>query len=293
MPAERLSGILNLAAGALLISFAPVFVRLAGVGPITAGVYRGLFGALALFVIALTIQRRFRPGTGTLLWTGLAGLVFAGDLSVWHQSILSVGPGLATVLANFQVFAMMLAAVLLFGERVGGRHLVSAVIALAGLALLVGPGWGELGVQWQRGVLFGLATALFYAWYMLVLRRIQRGQGLGTQVWQIALTSLWTCLFLLAETPLMGESLRIPDGTSLGYLVAYGVLCQGLGWLFISRGLPRVGVSLAGLIILLQPSLAFCWDVLLFGRPASGTDLAGLALALLGIYLGSTAGGRR
>ncbi|MEW7979868.1 MAG: EamA family transporter, partial [Candidatus Sedimenticola endophacoides] len=62
---------------------------------------------------------------------------------------------------------------------------------------------------------------------------------------------------------------------------------------FISRGLPRVGVSLAGLIILLQPSLAFCWDVLLFGRPASGTDLAGLALALLGIYLGSTACGRR
>jgi drug/metabolite transporter (DMT)-like permease len=79
----------------------------------------------------------------------------------------------------------------------------------------------------------------------------------------------------------------VPDVRSWAVLVAYGVVSQVLGWIFIYRGLLSVEASRAGLILLLQPSLAFIWDILFFARPAGWTDAVGAILALGAIYLGT------
>jgi drug/metabolite transporter (DMT)-like permease len=46
------------------------------------------------------------------------------------------------------------------------------------------------------------------------------------------------------------------------------------------------------LILLLQPSLAFVWDVVLFDRPTQATEVLGAVLALVAIYLGAVGGKR-
>jgi len=102
------------------------------------------------------------------------------------------------------------------------------------------------------------------------------------------LVSLWSALFLAVEVWLEGQTLRIPDVGSLGILLLYGVMCQALGWLLISRNLPLVAVSIGGLTILLQPLLSFVWDMLIFSRPTTILDLAGAALVIVGIYAGVT-----
>jgi len=61
-----------------------------------------------------------------------------------------------------------------------------------------------------------------------------------------------------------------------------------LGWTLIVRAIPFLPVSLVGLLLLLQPSLSFVLDVVLFQRPTSGPDWVGVAISLAGIYLGST-----
>jgi len=43
-----------------------------------------------------------------------------------------------------------------------------------------------------------------------------------------------------------------------------------------------------GLILLLQPALAFVWDILFFGRPTRAVELVGAAITLGAIYLGLT-----
>ena len=53
-PADRTSrkrGLLLIIIGSVLISFSAVFVRLANIGPTQAGVYRNVFGAVALLVV--------------------------------------------------------------------------------------------------------------------------------------------------------------------------------------------------------------------------------------------------
>jgi len=49
---DRYSGLIQLIAGATIISFSAVFVKLVHVGPTMAGFYRVLFGGLILLAVS-------------------------------------------------------------------------------------------------------------------------------------------------------------------------------------------------------------------------------------------------
>jgi drug/metabolite transporter (DMT)-like permease len=216
-----------------------------------------------------------------------ASALFTADLAFWHRSIHLVGPGLATILANFQVFLLAGFGIMVLGERLRWRFAVAAVAALVGLVLLVGVDWRALPAGYGAGVGFGLLTALSYGAYLLVLRASQSRPGRLEPVPNL-MAICWGTTFLLGLLAVWGgESLAIPDGRTALVLVVYGITAQVVGWLLISRGIPHVEAGRAGLVLLLQPLLAFAWDMLLFGRPTDGMDVAGALLALGAIYLGT------
>ena len=107
----------RLFAGAVLISFSPVFVKLVSVSPTTSGFYRVFLGGIALALFLLLTGRKL--SFTKRAWTALilSAVFFALDLWFWHRSIMYVGPGLATLLANFQVFIMIAAGVVLLSQR--------------------------------------------------------------------------------------------------------------------------------------------------------------------------------
>jgi drug/metabolite transporter (DMT)-like permease len=84
-----------------------------------------------------------------------------------------------------------------------------------------------------------------------------------------------------------GVSLAIPTLSDATWLLAYGLLSHCLGLLLIASSLPKVSTTEAGLALLLQPTLSFVWDVAFFARPMTAMELAGAAIALSAIYLGS------
>lgn len=283
---------LQIVAGAVLISFSAVFVKLADAGPTASGVYRNVFGALALLAIAAARRDRLWNGMRRLRWALVAGLCFAADIFFWHRSILYVGPGLATILGNFQVFFVTAVGIFVFRERTTWRFLVAIPLAVLGLFLLVGLHWGEFDAPYRRGVLFGLLTAISYALYLLSLRGARRERERVSAVANLAVVSTVTALLLVAAAGVTGESLRIRDGRTAVVLVAYGVLCQALGWIVISRTFHLVDASRAALILLLQPALTFVWDVMFFARPTTLVEAGGAALAIAAIYMGGVRSAR-
>ena len=278
---------LQIVAGSILISFSAVFVKLAHVGPTASGVYRNLFGALALFALVALRRDRVWKGMRRLRWALLAGLCFATDIFFWHRSIMFVGPGLATILGNFQVFVMAAVGILVFHEHATWRLLAAIPLAVTGLLLLVGLDWSGLDPSYRRGVVYGVLTAVSYACYLLSLRAARRERERVSAVANLAVVSLLTAVLLTVAAGISGESLRIPDARTAVVLVAYGVLCQALGWIVISRTLHQVDASRAALILLLQPALTFVWDIAFFGRPTTMLEAGGAALAIVAIYLGA------
>jgi len=61
-----------------------------------------------------------------------------------------------------------------------------------------------------------------------------------------------------------------------------------IGLVVISWSLDKVETSLVGLLLLMEPTFAYVWDLTFFSRETTVIELAGAALALGAIYLGST-----
>ena len=82
------------------------------------------------------------------------------------------------------------------------------------------------------------------------------------------------------------KKFQIPDLQSFLSLAALGLFSHSLGWILIASALPKIRTSFSGLILLLEPALAFVWDVLFFQRPTSLVNWVGVLITLVAIYLG-------
>jgi drug/metabolite transporter (DMT)-like permease len=278
---------LRLFVGATMISFSPVWVKLVGVSPTTSGFYRVFIGGVALTLFLVITRQRLQLTRRVWLILALSSIFFALDLWFWHRSINYIGPGLSTLLANFQVFFMMLAGIVLLRQRPRPLQLVAVPLALVGLGMIVGFDWRSLPADYRLGIVFGLLTAVVYAGYMLTMRAARTDSEHALPTREVAIVSLASAAILGISAFAEGVSLAVPDYGDLLWLLAYGLVSHCLGLLFIASSLPKVSTTEAGIALLLQPTLSFVWDVVFFARPLTVTEVAGAILALFAIYLGS------
>jgi drug/metabolite transporter (DMT)-like permease len=280
--------LLQMIAGAALISTTSIFVKLAHVGPTVSGFYRmGLGGGMLLIgLLAFGQWRRVRAAD--VLWLIVPGVAFAIDLMLWHRSILYIGPGLATLLGNFQVFLMALAGYVFYRERLGWMFMAGVTLALFGLYLLVGLDWSHVGGEYRLGVIFGVVTGVAYAVFMLTTRHAQRNAHVQLAPAQLlCVSSLISAGVLALSMAIEGDSFVLPDAQAWMSLAGLALFGQVFGWVLLTRAMPQLPASLIGLLLLLQPALSFVFDVILFARPTSGFDWLGVALSLAGIFIGS------
>jgi len=281
------SSLMHLILGAFLISFSPVFAKLAGSATTAVGFYRMLFGLLGLSLMFFG-RRDIAKGTlGGVLIASVSGLFFSLDIFFWHKSILHVGPGLSTLMANFQVFFLACLDIFIFRQKVSKKLGVAVILAITGLYLLVGQGWSDSDETFKLGVIYGLLTAVMYSGYIVTLRMTGSKKRYLDKRFSMFIVTGVSCVLLGITAFATGDSLAIADMETGVYLVLYGVLCQALGWVIIASALPKLKLTVSGLILLLQPTLAYVWDISFFGKQVSGSEMLGAALALFAIYLGN------
>ena len=302
--------LLLVALGAVCISTAAVWVKLAtqtGLGPSAVGAWRCLLGASLLFPLTAASGLPLRPPRRVLAFALLAGVFFAADLFVWHRAIGLIGAGLATILANTQVFWTTALVALLFGARVRPAFVGATLLAFAGVVALVGVG-SDRPSGHLLGVALGLATGLAYAGYVLALREAGRvapsaepsagrvapsaepsAGSVASSLRLLAWASLVAGGLLTASSRVEGAALWPSGATAWISVGGLAVVPQVLGWLAIARGLPHVPAERAGLVLLVQPILATVWGVILFDETLGPLQAVGALVTLGAIYLGSRA----
>ena len=270
---------------AIIISTSSVWVKTAAVAPSVSGFYRMFIGGTVLLAICFIQRLRLWHNTKHLLWLFLAGFFFACDLFFWHRSIFFVGPGLATVLGNFQVFFMALAGYLFYREIIGLTFFIGLVSTMTGLFLMVGINWSDLTGDYQLGVIYGILTAVAYTGFMLSLRHVQTDESGLSAIANLGIASIFTALILFIELTFEGLDITLPNSQAWISLLILGVFCQVIGWLLITQSMPKLSTSIVGVLLLLQPALSMLWDILFFYRPMSKMDIIGLGMVLFGVYL--------
>jgi drug/metabolite transporter (DMT)-like permease len=271
--------------GAITIAFSAVLVREAGVSPSTAAVFRCAYAVPVLVVLAALEDRRFGPRPSRGRWiAAVAGVFFAIDLVCWHHAIEDVGAGLATVLGNLQVAFVPLVAWALLGERPGARVLATLPLMLSGIVLISGAlESGAYGQNPTQGVIFGIATGLSYAGFILALRA--SGADLRRPAGPLSDATLVGAIGALAIGAVVGDLDLVPSWPAHGWLVTLALSSQVLGWLLITASLPRLPAATTALLLTIQPVGSVALGVVLFSESPSALQLLGVVAILVGLVV--------
>lgn len=278
--------IFRLLIGTICISMAPIFIKASNIHPDSSAFYRMLFAGISIWILFRLRREKFIFNKKQVLLLAGGGFFLALDFMCWHRSIYLIGPGISTLLTNLQVFFTAIFSYLFFRQSVSRLFVLSVPVALIGLYLITGADVNALSGHETRGIAMGLLSALFYSGYILFLHQTMKSSNLGAMPSMLVVSLSSTSLLAFAG-PINGASFVIPDLPTLGTLLGVGILSTTFGWTLISSSMRAVPITTAGLILLLQPTLAFIWEVLLFAKPVELLETVGVLLILAAIYSGS------
>ena len=276
-------------AGAVAISFSPVFYVYSDTNPSTGAFFRMLYALPALALLAYLVRKADTRSSRTR-WTAFgAGLILAPDMLSYHSSMIFIGIGIATLIGNSQVIIVTLASWKLFGEKPNPAILLSLPVVIIGLALISGFADPEpYGEDPVKGVVFGMMAAFFYSSFLILFRYSNRELAPSSSVQLDATVGAALGLLVLGLLPLSSmaiEPLELqPIWPGHGWLILLALLCQVAGWLAIAHALPRLPAAHTSFAVLLQPVLTLVWGyVILHQEGHSQNQVIGVFLVLAAI----------
>jgi drug/metabolite transporter (DMT)-like permease len=265
--------------GSCALALGPWFVRLSGVGPVAAGVWRMGLAVPFLFALAgLLGQPAHWPGRKLTGITLVAAFFFAADLAAWHTGIHMTKLGNATLFGNtssliFAVWGLWLARKppsLIQGGALG--------LAALGAALLMGSS-AELSARNLKGDLLTLFAGILYTGYLIAVQRVRRDLA---PLPMLFMASLFGALMLLPVSLLMGERI-IPHDWTFVIVLALSSQVFGQGLLVYAIGaLPPLVI---GLTLLSQPAISGLVGWLVYGETLSPLDWTGAAAIAAALVL--------
>ena len=276
-------------AGAVAISFSPVFYIYSDTNPSTGAFFRMLYALPALALLAYLVRKSDTRSSRTR-WTAFgAGLILAPDMLAYHSSMIFIGIGIATLIGNSQVIIVTLASWKLFGEKPNQAILISLPVVIIGLALISGiADTDPYGEDPVKGVVFGTMAAFFYSSFLILFRYSNRELAPSSSVQLDATAGAALGLLVLGLLPLSSMAIEPmelqPTWPGHGWLIVLAMLCQVAGWLAIAYALPRLPAAHTSFAVLLQPVLTLVWGyVILHQEGHSQNQVIGIFLVLAAI----------
>lgn len=268
------------------IGFAPLLVRISAVGPSATAFYRLLFALPFLWFWMSRTQATQpdvpKPVTAADYWhLALAGLLFVGDLSIWHVSLFYTSIANSTLLTNCAPIFVTLGGWLLFKEKVSKLFLLGMILALAGAVVLVSE---SLSIKKEHllGDVLALVAALFYSGYLLSVKYL-RTKFSGPTI--LAWSGLVSCPGFLIVAAASHENLWPGQLRGWVVVIALALLSHVGGQTLIAYAFGHLPAGFTSLGLLWQPVVAGILAWLLLNEPLTTIQIIGGLVVLAGIAL--------
>jgi drug/metabolite transporter (DMT)-like permease len=301
-PSPRLSPLLILFFGILVVSTASVFIRFAQeeASSIVIAAYRLTVAALILLPVTLLNAREelFHLGRKQWLLIGLSGLFLALHFATWISSLEFTTVASSVVLVTTTPLWVALLSPVVLRERPTRAVAIGMMVALAGGVMVglseacdLGPNslnCPPLSVFFQGSAVWGNFLALAGAWmaaaYLLVGRWLRPTLSLVVYIFTVYGTAALVLLVmaLFSGQPLVGFSAPI-----YVFLLALAVGPQLLGHTSFNYGLRYLSASFVAVALLGEPIGSIILALVLLKEMPSPLEIIGGAIILSGIYLAS------
>ena len=248
--------------------------------------------AIAIACLAVRAVRRpaWRSGTGHVAARvrfggdaahDAAGALLSADVILFFTAVKLTAVVNATTIGALQPLVVAGFAARCFGERVTGREIVAAVIAIDGRRSDRDPVGRDAGME-RLGR--PAAVGALFAWsaYFVVAKR--RGTRVSPVEFTIG-TSLWAAIVALPVGLVVGQDMGPPASSEwlplLGLLTAGGVF----GHMLMNWALPRVPLWLSSTLTLLIPVVSSLAAWLWLDEPLTAWQLAAMGVVVASLAI--------
>jgi drug/metabolite transporter (DMT)-like permease len=270
---------------AFVMAISAIFVRFAneaGIGPFASAFYRVGLALPALWLWARLEERAAGQGPrpGFTKPAVISGLLFAGDILLWHSAIMRTTIANATFFATSAPVFVVLYVWLLRSQRPSRSTVAGIGLCLLGGLALVG---NSMSVDPGRiaGDLLGLATAVFFGFYFIAVKDSRNFAGAARVTFSMSVVAA----AILLVTALMSGQNMIPQN-----LMAVGALL-GMSWIshiggqgLLAVALGRLPAVFSSLVIFIEAVMAAVFAWLVVGESLTLIQCLGGALILAGIW---------
>jgi drug/metabolite transporter (DMT)-like permease len=269
--------------GAAAIGSSALFVKVSETGPVATAFWRVALALPVLWTWSVIASRgghvaEFAAERRLII---AAGLFFAGDLAVWHWSIVLTSVANATLLANLAPIFVALAVWLLWGKRPTAMFLAGLAAALAGVTVLLG-GDFRAGGGAVLGDFLGVVTALFYGAYQLT---VTQARARSTTAVIMAWSALITTVVLLPVALASGEQILPHTAAGWAKLAGLALISQVAGQSLIAYAMAHLPATFSSVGLLAQPVIAAALAWILLGETLGWIEIGGALVVLAGIRI--------
>jgi len=256
--------------------------------------WRDLFVSFGMLVGLLAFSRtRFHLDRNQWPFMIFYGLTLAIFNSMWTFSVQYNGAAVATVLAFSSPDMTAILSRIIFKEQFNAIKIISIILSLSGSILVSGaidPSAWKLN---PAGIIFGLLTGLFFAFYNIEGKHAsdQAIDSWTAMLYSFSAAAIFLFFFNISANTFAGK-FALADLMWLGNSVSgwsilffLGVIPTLGGFGLYTLSLRYLQPTVASLIATLEPALTAIWAYFILSEILTGIQLIGSLLLFTGVIL--------
>lgn len=239
--------------------------------------WRFLISSLIILIIMLPKIKRTNDSYKNMFIAFLTGVLFYG-MSTWLYFLAShyIGSGLAMVIFFTYPVLIMLLNYFLYKQSIPPVYYLAILVILIGMALMVDLDALSFNL-W--GILLGIASAFFYACYVIGSERNELSPNMST--FMVCLGCMVTSLFV----SLFNHSLTIPSIDTWYHLFGISIIATVVPIVLLLHSLKYISSEKASILSVLEPVFVVIFGVFLLDEKLSLWGAVGVLLVLTGALI--------
>jgi len=246
------------------------------------------FWRFLIYAALLTLWMVARGGrvTGRLLWTAApGGVLLSGDVLLFFTAVKVTNVVNATTIGALQPLVIAVFATQLFHEKISRREIGAAIVAIAGVIVIVTQSAGT--PEWSGAGDLAAVGALFcWSGYFVVAKRLSSKL---TPIEFTTGTAWWVAAIALPIGFVFQQDMSPPSGSDWPWLILLIFVGGVLGHYLMNWGIPRLPLWLSSTLTLLIPVLASVAAWIFLDEPLTAIQIAAMGVVVAALTVIITA----
>jgi len=275
------SAVTLLGVAVICIAFAAIFVKLSDASASIISMYRMLFASILLIPIVYRYRFEFtRLSSREWLSLIIAGLFLALHFGFWFESLQLTSVASSTVILALQPIVAMIAAYLIYKERITRAVVISVFISFTGVLII---SWGDFSFTnmsaFSGNILSFLSVVAVVCYFMIGQRSVR---NLKHWVYSFIVFTVAGLFLLVFNLITREELMSYPPREWLLFLML--AIFPTIAHVIFNALLDEVSPTTISMSMLLEPVGASLLAYLLLSETLDGLQLIGGVIVLIGVY---------